>query len=49
MEYKIVIESDTFRLEKEVNKLISKGYIPIGGICKYQTSGCCLQAMIKTI
>ena len=49
MEYKVVIEGDISKLEKEVNRLISKGYIPIGGICRYQTSGNCLQAMIKTI
>ena len=48
MKYKAVIGDDFYDLEKKVNKLILEGYVPIGGICKYENFGQCLQAMIKT-
>lgn len=49
MKYKVVIESDVSKLEERINILISKGYVPIGGVCRYQSGGNLLQAMIKTI
>lgn len=39
MKYKIVEEIYSADLEREVNKLIEKGCIPIGGVCSDTSFG----------
>jgi hypothetical protein len=47
MEYKVVAEVYISELHETVSLLISKGYIPQGGVS--YGSGYYIQAMIKTI
>jgi hypothetical protein len=47
MEYKVVTESYISDLQKEVSLLISRGYIPQGGVS--YGNGFYVQAMIKLI
>jgi hypothetical protein len=58
IKYKVVYELGYQRLEEKVNKLMSQGYIPIGGICIFthpnkDSKGnsiyviACSQAMVK--
>ena len=49
MKYKIIEESYTLDLEREVNKAIKQGWKPIGGICSdtaYGSGTTMYQAMI---
>ncbi len=47
MEYKIAIGDSWYTLEKEVNALLLKGWVPQGGVCQHTTGGNWIQSMIK--
>lgn len=48
MEYKIVQGDDAEQLEHKVNMAILNGFIPVGGVCGYESvHGRLLQAMLK--